>query len=248
MTKRRRKTNVENAICVMLLLALLGFVISIQVKSVAMDQKEIKSKKQEQIASYEEQIMQLEKELEENKARHALLTDKYTAQIKDLYENNSQFYELYKMYESSIDEFKFYAGLTTVSGPGIDIGLDDAQRKYTSTQIFIVHDIYINEIINILRAAGAQAISVSGERIVSMSETLCAGPSIRVNNTKLFAPYHIEAIGDPQVLLSAFKNSTIYETMQKENLTVDPVTRENITIEKYNKSYENSIDLLKDYK
>ena len=37
----------------MLLLALLGFVISIQVKSVAMDQKEIKSKKQEQIASYE---------------------------------------------------------------------------------------------------------------------------------------------------------------------------------------------------
>lgn len=150
MTKRRRKTNVENAICVMLLLALLGFVISIQVKSVAMDQKEIKSKKQEQIASYEEQIMQLEKELEENKARHALLTDKYTAQIKDLYENNSQFYELYKMYESSIDEFKFYAGLTTVSGPGIDIGLDDAQRKYTSTQIFIVHDIYINEIINIL--------------------------------------------------------------------------------------------------
>jgi len=26
------------------------------------------------------------------------------------------------------------------------------------------------------------------------------------------------------------------------------VTRENITIEKYNKSYENSIDLLKDYK
>lgn len=80
MTKRRRKTNVENAICVMLLLALLGFVISIQVKSVAMDQKEIKSKKQEQIASYEEQIMQLEKELEENKARHALLTDKYTAQ------------------------------------------------------------------------------------------------------------------------------------------------------------------------
>ncbi len=89
MTKRREKTNVENAICVMLLLALLGFVISIQVKSVAMDQKEIKSKKQEQIASYEEQIMQLEKELEENKARHALLTDKYIAQIKDLYENNS---------------------------------------------------------------------------------------------------------------------------------------------------------------
>ena len=35
---------------------------------------------------------------------------------------------------------------------------------------------------------------------------------------------------------------------KKENLTVDPVTRENITIEKYNKSYENSIDLLKDYK
>ena len=87
-----------------------------------------------------------------------------------------RFYELYKKYETDVEQYKFYAGLTTVSGPGIDIGLDDAQKKYESMSTFIVHDIYINEIINILRIAGAQAISVNGERIVAMSETLCLGP------------------------------------------------------------------------
>ena len=77
-----------------------------------------------------------------------------------------------------------------------------------------------------------------------MSETLCLGPSIRVNNTKLFAPYHIEAIGNQQMLMDAFKGSSIYETMIKDNLIVDPVLKDNITINKYSKSYLDSIGLL----
>ena len=108
-----------------------------------------------------------------------------------------------------------------------------------------MHDIYLNEIVNTLRAAGAQAIAVNGERIVSMSETLCLGPSIRVNGTKLFAPYHIEAIGNPQELLAAFKSSTIYAIMIKDNLIVDPGVKDNIIIKKYSKSYLSSVDLLK---
>lgn len=244
MEKRQKRTRLQNASCVMLILVLLGFVISAQIKSVAMEQKKTEADRQEQIAQYEEKIAQLEAELAENKAQYAVLSDKYDAEMKSLYENDKQFYELYKKYETDVEQYKFYAGLTTVSGSGIDIGLDDAQKKYESMSTFIVHDIYINEIINILRIAGAQAISVNGERIVAMSETLCLGPSIRVNNTKLFAPYHIEAIGDPQALLAAVKSSAIYETMLKENLIVDPVIKEQIVIKKYNKSYEGSIDLL----
>lgn len=248
MKMQQRTTNVRNATCVMLILVLLGFVISIQVKSVAMDRQERSTEQQEQIASYQEKIDRLQKELEENKAQYAVLTDKYAAKMKELYETDQQFYDLYKKYETDVEEYKFYAGLTTVAGPGIDIGLDDAQKKSDTLPAYIVHDIYINEILNILRAAGAQAISVNGERIVSMSETLCLGPSIRINNTRTFPPYHIEAIGDPQALLAAFRSSTLYENMIKENLIVDPVLKERIVIGKYNKSYENSIDLLKDYK
>ncbi len=248
MKKRQGKTNVRNAACVMLVLALLGLVISIQVKSVAMEQKDAANEKKEQIVSYQNEIAQLEKKLEENKAQYALLSDKYDAGLKYLYESNLPYYELYIKYEAEIEKYKLYAGLTAVTGPGIDIGLNDGPNRNDQTAVFIVHDIYINEIINVLRAAGAQAISVNGERIVPMSETLCAGPSIRVNNTKLFTPYHIEAIGDPQALLTAFKSSKIYDIMVKEDLTVYPVIKETIRIEKYNKSYESSIDLLEEYK
>ena len=54
------------------------------------------------------------------------------------------------MYESSIDEFKFYAGLTTVSGPG-DRYRDSMMPSENIHQhrSLLYHDIYINEIINI---------------------------------------------------------------------------------------------------
>mgnify|MGYP007005347906 CR=1 FL=1 len=63
MEKRQKRTRLQNASCVMLILVLLGFVISAQIKSVAMEQKKTESAKQEQIAQYEEKIAQLEAEL-----------------------------------------------------------------------------------------------------------------------------------------------------------------------------------------
>ncbi len=249
MKKHPEKNNkIRNSVCVMLLLALLGFVITIQVKSVAMEKNAEQDAVRKQIDAYQTKISQLEAQLADNQAQYNTILDKYHAEMKSLYENNQQFYEMYKKYEAEIEQYKFYAGMTTVTGPGIDIGLDDAQQKYGAQQVFLVHDIYINEIINTLRAAGAQAISVNGERVVPMTETLCLGPSIRVNGTKLFAPYHIKAIGDPQTLLNALNESVIYKSMTKENIIVDPVIQESITIGKYSKAYEKSIGLLSEYK
>lgn len=248
MKNRNRKNNLHNTAILMLVFVLLGVVVSVQVKSVAKEKSKASAEEQSQIAIYKEKIEELQVKLAENEAKHDLLSATYEAEMEQLYVSDKQFYELYKKYETEINEHKFAAGLTTVTGAGIDIGLDDAQKKYDSAPALLVHDIYLNEIINTLRAAGAQAIAVNGERIVSMSETLCMGPSIRINNTKLFAPYHIEAIGDPQALLSAFKSSAIYETIIKDNLIVDPVIKDKITIKRYSKSYETSIELLSEYK
>ena len=53
----------------MLILVLLGFVISAQIKSVAMEQKKTESAKQEQIAQYEALIEQTEQELSETQRK-----------------------------------------------------------------------------------------------------------------------------------------------------------------------------------
>ena len=242
------KKNKKGRPVVMLVFALLGIVIALQIKSVAKINKTKTESVSAEIKQYEDAIKTLEADIAESKEKKDSLKSRYNSEMAYLYNNEKEFYELYKKYETDIEEHRFYAGLVTVSGPGIDIGLDDAPVRYESVAGLLVHDIYLNEIVNTLRAAGAQAIAINGERIVPMSEMLCMGPSIRVNNKKLFAPYHIEAIGDSQRMLTAFKSSSIYALMIKENLIVDPVVKENVVIKKYNKSYLSSVDLLSECK
>ena len=237
----------KNTVCIMLVFLMLGFVISTQIKSVAMEQYGLTAEEQAELEKCRQEIAELEKQIEDNKKACNELSLRYDEQLRQLYEQDQQFYNLYKKYETDIEQYKYYAGLTSITGPGVDIGLDDAQKKSDALPAFIVHDIYINELLNVLRSAGAEAISVNGERVVSMSESLCLGPSIRINNTRLFPPYHIYAIGDPEVLMAAVRNSVIYKNMVSENLIVDPVVMSEITIGPYTKSYTSDVNMLTQY-
>ena len=66
--------------------------------------------------------------------------------------------------------------------------------------MYIIHDDDLLRVINELRAAGAEAIAINGERIVAMSEIRCAGPTLSVNNNRSAPPYEIKAIGNPNNL------------------------------------------------
>ena len=61
------------------------------------------------------------------------------------------------MYSRSLETDRVLAGLTTVSGSGIVIRLDDSGLVQS-----LVHDSYLTEILNVLKGAGAQAISING--------------------------------------------------------------------------------------
>jgi len=58
-----------------------------------------------------------------------------------------------------------------VQGPGVEIVLDDGEYDYQK-----VYDIDLLKLVNELRAAEAQAISINGERIVAMTEIRYADP------------------------------------------------------------------------
>ena len=59
--------------------------------------------------------------------------------------------------------------------------------------------------VNELRAAGAEAISLNGQRLIGSSEIRCVGPTVLVNERRLAAPFVISAIGNPQTLESSLK-------------------------------------------
>lgn len=107
-----------------------------------------------------------------------------------------------------ITRLKAFSGDLELHGKGIKLVLDDskiASKPGENPNLYIIHDDDLLRVINELRAAGAEAIAVNGERIVAMSEIRCAGPTLSVNNNRSAPPYVIQAIGNPNNLESALK-------------------------------------------
>ena len=111
---------------------------------------------------------------------------------------------------------QFLAGLTDVKGPGVVVTLNDSKTPLPAgmpagilgaTPPNIIHDTDIGQVVNELKAAGAEAISVNDQRLVAVSPIRCAGPTIFVNNTPQTPPYVIKAIGDPRTLSTALSIS-----------------------------------------
>ncbi len=115
-----------------------------------------------------------------------------------------------KILKEELNRAETIAGLTDVSGKGITVTIKDGGGQDVGNIGYddgygIVHDTYLLTILNELRAAGAEALSINDERILSTSEIRCAGPTVSVNNTKLAAPFDIKAIGNPDTLENALR-------------------------------------------
>ncbi|MCA9793006.1 MAG: DUF881 domain-containing protein [Candidatus Eremiobacteraeota bacterium] len=102
-----------------------------------------------------------------------------------------------------VREARALAGLEDLVGPGVVITLEDSPRKPRPDEDyypFIVHDVDLQALVTELSAAGAEAISINGERIVARSPIRCVGPTILVNETRVGTPYVVKAIGGSQDL------------------------------------------------
>ena len=114
-----------------------------------------------------------------------------------------------KLLSKDLANAQFLAGLTDVKGPGVVAVMNDSKLPYPQDlppgmqPQNIIHDTDIGLVVNELKAAGAEAISVNGQRLVAVSPIRCAGPTIFVNNTPQTPPYVIKAIGDPKTLAAA---------------------------------------------
>ena len=79
-----------------------------------------------------------------------------------------------------IAALKIRAGLTALAGAGVTVEMDDSNRSAKSgddPNLYVIHDDDVLRVINELRAAGAEAISINGQRLIETSEIRCAGVS-----------------------------------------------------------------------
>ena len=138
----------------------------------------------------------------------------------------------------------FRAGLTNVRGSGISMTLNDAVAAGDmSIEDYIIHDSDVFTLLNELRKAGAEAISINGERVLGMSKTVCAGPTILINTSRYPVPFEFKAIGDPQILYTAMENSEVVNILRLYDIRVEIRIEPEVTIEKF-RMYDKMDDLM----
>jgi len=143
-----------------------------------------------------------------------------------------------QLLQSELKQLNEALGKTDVVGEGIVIQITDMEGAELGEDVYVQRvaseDLLL--IVNELFAAGAEAISINGHRIITTSSIFdIGGEFIKVNGERILAPYVINAIGNPDYLKSAVSGKGSHVDALKElghQTSVDENKR--IRIEKYN--------------
>jgi uncharacterized protein YlxW (UPF0749 family) len=112
------------------------------------------------------------------------------------------------------------AGWAAVRGPGVRVRMADPPagpaaageasgqtRPRKAPDPARVRDHDVAELVNVLWAAGAEAVAVGGVRLTAVAAIRSVGTTILVGFRPLDSPYVVEAIGDPARLSGALASS-----------------------------------------
>jgi len=89
------------------------------------------------------------------------------------------------------------AGTVAAHGPGVVLTIDDPGQVVTA-------DVVVDAVEE-LRDAGAEAIELSGVRVVASTSVVDAPAGVSVDGHRIVAPYRLSAIGDAKTLADALE-------------------------------------------
>lgn len=118
----------------------------------------------------------------------------------------------------SDDVLALLAGATEVTGPGLEIVVDDAEgggedfsagprNESGFADTGRVRDRDLQRVVNGLWEAGAEAVAVNEHRVTALSAIRAAGDAVLVDNRPLVPPYTVQAIGNGDEMRAAFEGS-----------------------------------------
>lgn len=114
-----------------------------------------------------------------------------------------------------LQKLNVLAGLTPVSGPGVIVTLRDSKQQpqkpngmtadmwQEACAEYLIHDSNIRDVINELKNAGAEAISINDQRVTNSTSIRCVGNNVYVNAVPTAgSPVQIKAIGNADLIQS----------------------------------------------
>jgi uncharacterized protein YlxW (UPF0749 family) len=106
-----------------------------------------------------------------------------------------------------LEKVRMWVGLVPVTGTGLIVTLNDNKNVPDTGNVndYIVHEENLRQVVNELFSAGAEAVSINGQRLTTDSSVRCVGPTILVNEVKTAPPFEISAIGNSDTLMKALQ-------------------------------------------
>ncbi len=210
----------------------LGLVLSLQFKSVL----RTKTNDSAQLARAEQLQLELTAEQEKNEALYNQLMQ-YKEELAQLRIQAEETGGVSDMFAERLRQMELLAGVTDVSGQGVTVTLRDNGKTNAGaaqTSAFAIHEEDLLRVLNELCDAGAEAISLNGERLIATSSVKCTGGSVTVNGVKYSAPYTISAIGSSDVLERALlQKQGAVEVLRQWGIEVEVKKERSITIAGY---------------
>lgn len=161
------------------------------------------------------------------------ITNELEQERKNITENNSELTSL----EEQINQGNKILGLTEVTGTGVIVTLKDNDTLSSNSNIdlsnSIVHDVDIIAVINELKNAGAEAISINEHRVVPTTSISCDGNVIKINGEKVGAPFEIKAIGLPEQLAALQRPGGYLDLLDGWGVITEFKKVNTVTIPKY---------------
>ncbi len=202
-----------NKLTILMLMILFGFLAVMQMKAINMGSKHVLLNDirtiQNNIKSEMNQTDILKTELD------ALVTkvERYTA-------NGNTQVSVFESIQKEVADFKVFSGMIPLEGQGVIVIIDDGQRELVADEDpnnIIVHDTDIRTIVDDLKNAGAEAISINGERyLMGHSRIICNGPTITINGQQYAQPFIIKAIGNRKHLEAAVNAPGSYGSVLRD--------------------------------
>lgn len=144
---------------------------------------------------------------------------------------------------NKLSKYNMILGNSELKGKGVIITLKDgdpSKVKGLPTK-YIVHDEDLYQVVNALKNAGAEAISINEQRITSRSAISCIGNVIKINDQKVGNPFVIKAIGSPATLYGSLTMAGGYLELIERlgvQVNVEQVEKNTIIIPKYEGVYK----------
>ena len=161
------------------------------------------------------------------------LNEKYqevTTKIQEYKNEKESDAQTAQLLEQELEQLNESLGKTDVEGQGVIITLqdnDNSEQKISAEELMII--------VNYLRDAGAEAISINNQRVINNTYiTLINNSFIKVNSQRVTSPYEIKAIGNSEYLKSSLIGNGGYaEKITSLGQQIKIEEKKKVNIQKY---------------